>query len=324
MQPADKENGFRTMKDTKRYMAIRLHKKRYRDAKTGLIFALIPVVGYLLFNIIPQIMSLLMSFGDVPSVYFDEMTFTGLGNYKAMLTDVRFWKALGNTFFYAISTVVCIVLGLAVALLLNRKSLKMKGFYRVVFFIPYVCSIVATSIMWQWIFESDYGILNGITTKFFGESARVRWLQEPGGFRFAILLMSIWGGYGYNVLLYQSALAAVDQNLYEAADLDGANAWKKFVHVTLPGISPTTFYMMTMGLIGSMQAFTTQQVWGGSSGGPEQAGLTAVYYVYIMGISAPASYGMGLACAASWLLAIFIFIATRFCFWTSKFWVSED
>ena len=312
------------MKEVDHYRPMRLHKKRYRDAKTGLIFALIPVVGYLLFSIVPQIMSLLMSFGDVPSVYFDEMTFTGIGNYKTMLTDERFWKALGNTFFYAISTVVCIVLDLGVAIVLSRPTLKAKGVYRVVFFVPYVCSLVATSIMWQWIFEADYGILNGITTKIFGEAARIRWLDEPNGFRFAVLLMSIWSGYGYNVLLYQSALAAVDKNLYEAADLDGANAWQKFVHVTLPGISPTTFYMGTMGVIGAMQAFTTQQVWGGNTGGPEQAGLTAVYYVYIMGISAPAAYGMGLACAAAWLLAIFIFVATRVCFWTSKYWVSED
>lgn len=312
------------MDTTVRPAPVKLGRRKHRDTRTGLLFALIPVAGYVLFSLIPQVMSLVMSFGDMPSVYIDEMRFIGLANYKQMLTEAQFWKALGNTFFYAISTVVCIVLGLVVALLLSRKTLKCKGFYRVVFFIPYVCSLVAASIMWQWIFESDYGILNGVLTRLFGESARVRWLEEPGGFRSAILTMSIWGGYGYNVLLYQSALAAVDQNLYEAAELDGAGTFSKFVHVTLPGISPTTFFMVTMGLIGAMQAFTTQQVWGGDSGGPEQAGLTAVYYIYLMGIRMPASYGMGLASAAAWLLAILIFLATRLCFWTSKFWVSEE
>lgn len=307
-----------------RTVLCELGRRRYRDTKSGLLFALIPVIGFALFGVIPQIMSLVISFGDMPSVYIEELTMIGFGNYKEILTQGQFWKTIGNTFFYAISTFVCIVLGLCVALLLSKKTLRCKSAYRVIFFIPYVCSLVSTSIMWQWIFEADYGILNGILTSMFGEGVRVRWLQEPGGFRFAILVMSIWGGYGYNTLLYQSALAAVDQNLYEAAELDGAGAWSKFVHVTLPGISPTTFFMVTMGFIGAMQAFTTQQIWGGDSGGPEQAGLTAVYYIYLMGVRLPDTYGMGLACAASWLLAIFIFLATRVIFWTSKFWVSED
>lgn len=286
--------------------------KKYRDAVSGLLMAILPVIGFLLFHFIPQLVSMWLSFQEVHSFDFSMTKFVGFQNFVQVLSDKIFWLAIGNTLFYMLSRFICIALALVIAVLLAHKGLRGKKFFRSVFFIPYVCSVVATTVMWYWIFEEDYGILNGIFQAMGGPDARVGWLSSEWPFRLTLLFMLVWSGCGYNTILYQSALAAVDATLYEAADIDGATSWQKFVHITWPSIMPTTFFMLVMGIIHSLQAFTTQQIWGGQVGGqgPNQSALTAVYYIYNKAWVQPAIYGMGYASAASWILAVLIGVIT--------------
>lgn len=286
--------------------------KKYRDGVSGFLMAIPPVIGFFLFAFIPQLVSLWLSFQEAHSFDFTLTTFVGFRNFKEVLTSSEFWLSVGNTVFYMIPRLLCILLGLAIAVLLSHKGIRGKKFFRSVFFIPYVCSVVATTVMWYWIFEEDYGILNGILEAVSGADARMHWLSTEWPFRFTLVFMLTWSGCGYSIILYQSAIAAVDVTLYEAADMDGANAWQKFIHITWPAIMPTTFFMFIMGLINGLQAFTTQQVWGDQVGGqgPNQSALTAVYFIYRKAWVQPSTYGMGYASAASWILAVLIGIVT--------------
>lgn len=148
----------------------------------------------------------------------------------------------------------------------------------------------------------------------------MNWLDEEWPFRTALLVMLIWSGCGYNIILYQSAIAAVDRNLYEAAEIDGANTLQQFAHITWPSINPTTFYMLVMGVIKGLQAFTMHQIWGSQvgGGGPGQSAVTIVYYIYDKAWGSPYRYGMGYASAASWLLAILIGAITVVIFKSKK------
>ncbi len=287
-------------------------RKKYRDGVSGLLMALPPVIGFAIFGLIPQVVSLWLSFQEAHSFDFAQSVFVGFRNFGEILSDKSFYLAIGYTVFYMIPTFVCIALGLAIAVLISNKGLRGKKFFRSVFFVPYVCSVVATTVMWYWIFEEDYGILNGILVSSFGEGARVGWLSTETPFRMAMLFMLIWSGCGYNIILYQSAIASVDNTLYEAADIDGATSAQKFFHITWPSIMPTTFFMFIMGVINGLQAFTTQQVWGDQVGGqgPNQSALTAVYYIYRKAWVEPTTYGMGYASAASWILALLIGLVT--------------
>lgn len=286
--------------------------KKYRDGVSGFLMAIPPVIGFFIFAFIPQIVSLWLSFQEAHSFDFSMTTFVGLRNFRDVLTSGEFWLSIGNTVFYMIPRLLCIALGLAIAVLLSHKGVRGKKFFRSVYFIPYVCSVVATTVMWYWIFEEDYGILNGILASSFGADARVGWLSTEWPFRCVLVFMMTWSGCGYNIILYQSAIAAVDASLYEAADMDGANPWQKFIHITWPAIMPTTFFMFIMGMINGLQAFTTQQVWGDQVGGqgPNQSALTAVYFIYRKAWVQPSVYGMGYASAASWVLAVLIGIVT--------------
>lgn len=308
------------MKEISAKPPVHIKQKKYRDAASGLLMALPPVVGFFLFGFIPQLVSLWLGFQELHSFDFSQAKFTGFSNFAAIFSDPAFFKSIGNTFFYMIATVVCIFLGLGIALLLSAKGVKGKKFFRSVFFIPYVCSVVATTVMWYWIFEKDFGILNGILGSLFGEGARVNWLDEEWPFRTALLVMLIWSGCGYNIILYQSAIAAVDRNLYEAAEIDGANTLQQFAHITWPSINPTTFYMLVMGVIKGLQAFTMHQIWGSQvgGGGPGQSAVTIVYYIYDKAWGSPYRYGMGYASAASWLLAILIGAITVVIFKSKK------
>ena len=304
LESLDAENGVAVPQKPKREKK----RKKYRDTVSGLLMALPPLIGFLIFGLIPQIISLWLSLQEAHSFDFTASKFVGFSNFARILSDRLFYLALGNTIFYMIPTFVCIGLGLLIAVLISNKGLRGKKFFRSVFFIPYVCSVVATTIMWYWFFEGDYGILNGILTSTIGESAKVGWLSKEWPFRCAMLFMMIWSGCGYNIILYQSAIASVDQSLYEAADIDGATSWQKFANVTWPSVMPTTFFMFIMGVINGLQAFTTQQLWGEQvkdSLGREPA-LTVVYYIYRKAWNEPSTYGMGYASAASWIVAVLI------------------
>ncbi len=280
---------------------------------SGLVMSLGPVLGFVIFGLIPMILAFYMAFCEIKG--FDILTaeFVGFQNFITVLNDSAFWDSVVNTLIFAISLPVCLVISLTVSFLLTKK-IHGKKIFKTIFFVPYVCSIVAVVLMWKWIFNETYGVVNGII----GEE--IHWLTDDSLFRFVVIIIGIWGGCGYQIILYSAALTNINPSLYEAAKIDGANAFQCFRHVTLPGVSPTTFYLLITGLIGALQTFASTQVLA-SDGGPNNVGVTIGFYLYRYAFN---YFKMGQASATAWILAILIVIITIINFKVSKKWVNYD
>lgn len=296
--------------------------KLIRNELLGLSFVAIPVIGFLLFTVLPMVLSIGLSFTELKSYNLQKAIFVGFQNYRSVLTDKKFWSACVHTLYYCISIPLSLLLGFVIAYFLNVKIIKGGKVFRVIFFIPYVCSVVSVSIMWNWVFETNYGIVNTLLSNLGFE--KIGWLTDEKYFMPTIILMSIWQGTGYKVILYEAALANVDKSYYEAAEIDGAGSLTKIFKITLPAISPTTLYMLITGLIGGLQVFTNIQIMGGDTGGPSGAGLTIVLYMYNQAFAYVTSQGLGLANTTAWILTVFICILTVLNFKLSKKWVHYD
>ncbi len=294
-----------------------------RENTSGLLLSLTPVIGFAIFGLIPMLMAIYMAFFEIRLGYGLGGEFVGFDNFKHVLTDPAFGKSIGNTFIMALSLPICLVLSLIVAFLLT-KNIKGKKAFRTIYFIPYVCCTVAVSLMWELIFNQSYGILNA----WLGETPDTArgWLTDSQYYLPCLIVMGIWSGTAYGIILYGAALTNVNGSLYEAAKVDGAGAFKSFFHITLPAISPTTFYLLVTGLIGSLQEFTRPNIisGNGNSVGPNNDGLTMVFYVYKNALDPNYVDNMGIGAAAAWILAIFIIIITVLNFALSKKWVSYD
>ena len=303
----------------------KIYKKRKKiglgESGSGTIMASIPVIGFILFGMIPLVLALAMAFMYVPGKgNMANAEFVGLQNFKEVLGDHMFWQSIGNTLKMAISLPICIVISLIVAYLLT-KDIKGRSFFRAVYFVPYVCCAVAVALMWELIFNQNHGINNswlGLTRE-----TAIPWLTDSSTYTLCLIIIGIWGGTAYGIVLYGAALTNVNRSLYEAAKVDGAGSLRCFFNITLPGVSPTSFYLLTTGLIGALQEFTRPQMIGGGQGaGPNNDGLTIVFYIYRRAFVY--NNQMGEAAAAALILAIFILIITGINFVVSKKWVSYD
>lgn len=292
-------------------------KKNNKENISGFLLSLMPVIGFALFGLVPMILAIFMAFMHIEGFNFDGSYFNHGQNFVDVLSDSLFWRSIGNTFYMSLSTFINIVLALVVAFLLT-KNIRGKKVFRTIYFIPYVCSVVAITLMWQWIFNTNYGIVNRIL--FPDGTGQINWFGDEKTFIPCLIVMGVWAGTGYGIILYGAALTNVNNSLYEAAKVDGANAFQSFLHVTLPAISPTTFYLLITGIIGSLQEFARPQIISGT-GGPNNAGVTVVFYLYR---NAFQYYNMGVASATAWLLAGLILILTVINFAVSKLWVSYD
>jgi multiple sugar transport system permease protein len=278
----------------------------------GYAFIAPPFIGILVFLLYPLVNSLYMSFTSFD--FSSPPQFTGVDNYKRALTDDPLvWKTLVNTFYAAIGVPIGMAVSLLVAILLNR-NLRGRNFFRMLFFLPTICSIVAMALIWQWIFNADYGLLNYLLSTI-GISGPA-WLTDQAWAMPAIIFQGIWGGLGINIILYLAALGNVPNSLYEAATMDGANGWKKFIHITVPGISPVTFFIFVTSLIGALQDFPRFALLTG--GGPDYSTTTIVYYLYTTAFE----YNeMGYASAIAWFIGVIIMFITLLNFLFSKRWV---
>lgn len=303
----------------------KLYKKRKKGDQSenvsGLIMGSIPVIGFILFGMIPLLLAVAMAFMYVPGKgNLANAQFVAFDNFKAVLEDHMFWQSILNTLKMAISLPICIVVALIVAFLLS-KNIKGRSFFRAVYFVPYVCCAVAVALMWELIFNQNHGIINswlGLTR----ENA-IPWLTDSSTYTLCLIIIGIWSGTAYGIVLYGAALTNVNRSLYEAAEVDGANSLQSFFNITLPGVSPTSFYLLTTGLIGALQEFTRPQIIGGGQGaGPNNDGLTIVFYIYRRAFVY--NNQMGEAAAAALILSVLILIITAINFVVSKRWVSYD
>ena len=272
---------------------------RRQQLVNGWLFIAVPVLLFIVFFAIPIVASLVLSLTDYAII--GDFDFVGLDNYTRIFTDSFFWIALRNTAYY---TALYVPLGIAVALgsalLLNRDA-RAARIFRTLFYIPVVSSTVATASIWFWLLNPQYGIFN-VVLGWFGINGPA-WLYESTWAMPAIVVMSVWAGFGANMVIFLGGLQGVPRDLYEAARIDGANAWRQFRHITLPGISRVMFLVSTLQIIGAFQVF--DQAFILTKGGPGNSTVTMVYYIFDRGFD---SLEMGYASALSFVLFLIIMV----------------
>jgi multiple sugar transport system permease protein len=282
--------------------------RRSNDRWAGYLFIAPWCIGFLIFTAGPMVASLLISLTSWTML--SPPSWVGLENFERLFTDdPLFLRSLGNTVFYVLLSVplaTCLALGLA--LLLDQK-VRGLSIFRTIFFLPSVTNVVAVSILWLWVFNPEFGLLNSALGAIGIEGPL--WLQSETWAKPALVLMSLWG-VGGSMIIFLAALQGVPHELHEAAQLDGAGAVRRFVHITLPMISPALFFSLIMGLIGGFQVFTqafvmTGTAQPGSEGGPNNATLFIVLYLYKKAFM---DFKMGYASALAWVLFFIILILT--------------
>ena len=236
-----------------------------------------------LFFLVPVLAALALSVTDF-DIYaladLENLRFVGLGNYAALLTDPLFWKALGNTFYFVLVGVpLSIVASLGAALLLQSRLARFKPFFRTSFFAPVVTTVVAVAVIWRYLFHTRYGLVNWALSGLGIDP--VDWLGDPHWAMPTIILFAVWKNFGYNMLVFLAGLQSIPDELYEAASLDGAGAWRRFRHVTLPMLGPTFVFVGVVTMIASFQVFSEPYVM--TQGGPLKSTLTLVLFMYEQG-----------------------------------------
>ncbi|QSF46354.1 carbohydrate ABC transporter permease [Paenibacillus tianjinensis] len=274
----------------------------YRKEKIyGFLFILPPLLGLLIFTLYPMIYSIYGSFTDWDGL--GQMSFIGLSNFKDLWTDELFHKALFNTLFMMLGIPIGIVLALLLALGLNRGVPGTTAF-RVIYYVPVISSLAAVSIMWNWAYNGDYGLVNQFLD-LFGITGP-NWMANKFTVKPALIIMAVWKGVGYTMLLYLAALQSVSRSYYEAAELDGANGFQAFWHITWPMVRPVTFFIIVTNIIGGSQIFTEMNIMT-PTGGPEYASASVVFYIWQKAFG---NFQMGYASAMAVVLGVFIFVVT--------------
>lgn len=286
--------------------------KKAKNVKTQLISYLFiaPSISiFLIFVVLPMFASLYWSFTEYNVLAAPK--WVGLKNYiEIFFNDPRFWKALGNTFFYVLGTVpVGIAISLFLAICIDQK-IRFKNFFKTTFFLPSVTSLVAIAVIWKWLYAGGkYGLLNHILSQVGLQP--VDWLMSVKWTLPAIMVMSIWAGIGYNMILFLAALQGIPATYYDAAEVDGANVWGKFAHVTFPFLKPALLFIVIMSFINSFQVFDQVYIMTGGSegsvGGVLDSALTIVAYLYEKGFQ---HWQMGYASALAYVIFACLFIVT--------------
>ena len=275
-------------------------KKEKQDALAFFAFASPWIVGFFFLTVLPMLISLAISFTK-----WDILTapkWIGITNYKDMFVDPLFWKSLQVTFYYALFAVpLNVVVSIFIALLLNNKIRGMNA-YRTVFYMPAVVSGVVVAIVWLWMFNPEFGVINNLLAKI--GIAGPKWVYDEHWAIPSLILMSLWN-VGGTIVIYLAGLQNVPTELYEAAQIDGAGWWARFIHVTLPGISPVLLFSILTGIIAALQTFTPAFIM--TNGGPNFATTFYAFYIYN---NAFKFHKMGMASAQAWILFIIVFVIT--------------
>ncbi|MCD6156079.1 MAG: sugar ABC transporter permease [Candidatus Atribacteria bacterium] len=290
-------------------------KLRKKEAIWAWIFLLPNLTGFLIFVGIPIIAALVLSF-----YRWDLMTppkFIGFKNFLRLFHEPLFKRVIWNTVYFTLGTVLpSLAAGLGLAILLDRKF-RGVHIYRACFYLPQILPMVAAGLIFQFLYMPDFGFINFVLGKL--HLPQPNWLNDVSTAMLAIVIMSIWKSTGFNMVIYLAGLNGIPDSLYEAAQIDGANDWQRFRFITLPLLSPTTFFALAISLIGSFQVF--DQIYVMTRGGPADATRTIVYYIYETGFQ---YFRMGKASAAAWILFLIVFATTILQFRYQGEWVHYE
>ncbi len=284
---------------------------RIREEMAGYLFVAPAVLGFLIFITYPILLSLYYSLTEFRLITAPR--WLGLGNYGTLLKDPLYWQSLNVTVRYALAALpLGLVLSLSLAILMNQK-VPAIAFWRTVYYLPAVISGVAVAVLWSWILNPEFGLLNGLL-KVVGIKGP-NWLGDTRTALPALVMISLWG-VGGSMVIYLSGLQGIPTELYEAAEIDGANASRRLFTITLPLLSPVIFFNLVMGLIGVFQFFTEPFVM--TRGGPENSTLSYMLYLYR---NAFGHFKMGYASALAWVLFVLVLFLTLAVFRSSPMWV---
>jgi multiple sugar transport system permease protein len=290
-------------------------RRRRGDGRSAAFFAAPSLIGLTLFTIFPIVMSLVIAFFKWPAV--GSRDFVGLGNFATLFHDAVFRRTLFNTLLFVVLYLpINLVVSVGLAVWISPR-IRGRRLLRVVFFLPVVAPMVANAIVWRLIYQPQ-GLIDGTLQSVTGAHAP-NFLGDRSWAMLAVVAMSVWQGFGYNMLVFSAALDAIPEHILDAAALDGAGPWRLFFRVTLPMISPSMFFATTLTLITSFQVFTQPFLLTG--GGPGVETETLMMFVYNQGFSI---YQFGVASAAAWILFVLILGVTAVQFAGQRRWVNYD
>ena len=292
----------------------RVRSARMREAINGYVFISPWVLGFLIFVVGPMVGLIWLSFqrwdliGDPRAV--------GWRNYERLFSDRLFLKSMEVTIVYGLGRVpLGIFVALGTALLLNNRRIKFIGIWRTIYYMPVVLPPVAISLVWMWIYNPRYGILNTMIQQFLGIPGP-RWLDDAALVLPSLMVMAVWAAAGRNMIIYLSGLQGISTELYEASAIDGAGYWRQFWRITLPLLTPVIFFNLITGMIDTFKLFTQAYVM--TEGGPRNQSLFFTYYLFQKGFM---QYQMGYASAMAVVVFIIIMALTLLVFRWSKAWV---
>lgn len=280
---------------------VLVRRKERRELEKGYFFLFPSMVHLLVFLFTPVVFAFYLSFHRW-DIVVPQKPFVGVENFREMLFDPLFWNALKNTLVFALNVPVGMTASLGVALLMNQR-IRGVNLLRTLYFLPSVSSFVAIALVWRWLYNPQFGIAN-YALELVGLEP-IGWLNSPDTAMFSVIAMTVWLGLGYQMVIFLAGLQGIPSELYEASVLDGASAWSRFRHITLPLLQPTTFFVLITSLIGAFQVFTSIYIMTG--GGPARSTDVIVYHIYQ---AAWVSLRMGYAAAMSLVLFVIIMVAT--------------
>ena len=294
---------------------MRMSRTARREALWGYAMVAPLLIGLAIFFYLGLGASLYLSFTE-----WDVLTapqWVGLDNFQRFWETPIYLKTFWNTLRFALLLVpLGMLASLGMALALNQ-NIRLRGIYRVLFFLPVLTMPVAIAVVWKWIYAPDFGLLNQVLA-FFG-GPRVKWLGDPNLAMISLVIMSIWMGSGYGMVIYLAGLQNISRSYYEAAQVDGASSWQQFTNITLPLLTPTIFFSLVTSTISAFQVFDIVYVM--TKGGPMDSTRTLVYTIYDDGFR---FFRMGMASATAWVLFAIILAITVVQLWGQRRWVHYD
>lgn len=301
----------------------KLHPAKRKKLIFCWICILIPIIGYTIFHLFPIIVSFILQFFEIEYYDLSTLKWNSFASFKEVFSDERLWISLKTTIFLTSAQFVSLAIALITANFLNNKFRGTK-FFEVIFFIPHICSMVALAVMWKWMFNPEYGIVNDLLVRFFGEFAKVSWFSSDKAYPWMLFIVIVWFSPGYGIIMYKSVFTTINPAIYEAAEIDGANGWVKFWKITFPELAPMTFYLLMLGIITGMQTFDIAKLFAGAQhqgyAGPHNSGLTLSLFIYKKAFD---DYNMSSAAVISWFLFILTFILAMINQKLRKKWVDD-
>jgi ABC-type sugar transport system permease subunit len=276
-----------------------------RTTLIGIVFILPFLIVYALFLIWPMILGLRMSFFNWTISGAGASQFLGVANYQELFADAAFWQSLGVTLvFTVISTPLLVVIALGLALLVNR-AIPAQGLFRTIFFAPFVMPVSVVALIWNWIYQPGFGLVNG-TLALLGIQGP-GWLSDPQVALLGVIILTVWWTVGFNFVLYLAGLQQIPHEMNEAASLDGAGTWARIRWVTIPLLSRTTTLIIILQVIASLQVFNQAYLLMNGGDGPNFSTRSTVQYIYESGFT---TYRVGYASAMSYILFIIILLVS--------------